>query len=770
MEDTRKPVFLSHKTEDRSIVEKVAAFLEENGIPCWYAPRDIPYGEHYNTEIPDALKNVESVLVFITERTAQSTGVPREVNIALNNNKRVMPIFIDKVPLPSNLEFFLCNTQWIEKYSYESEEEFLINLAGFLEELYQFPTRDEQKYLFLKQPVVYKDSSQSLLYQLPSTEIEQAEQVFIAPPEMEKSLEKLKTERILHISNPHHIGKYTYAISLLKSAGVEEIFEWSKEISLLQITKEKIEKNSGYIIEISGTSNFYANVHENQLEEFMIELRKRESFSIFIDKEGPPPLMNLHSISVSPPQNLSKMLIRHAEQTGFSKELKVKIIEWIDSENGKQMVPEQLYPRDANVYIQKIAKLVVGDISEQELVQSFEENIKKRVKAWFSNTVLQDNPQKQIAFYLSLTVYEGNSYSFIHEKAREIYSLLSEYEDLEPVNGSKFLDRDQYLSSFNAHAVREAKQTDVGKEEITAVRLIFKEDIPYIWRYIWEQYPMYNSLLVNWLRAQLFHNIKSANENVKNILLNLLFQDPLNIRTSVIMPLANSKNPKDRLFAAAILENYSKDEDRRHFVYNMVHSWTSLNNNNRLQWTALVLIGTDLHLSYFPQSLHILRRVYVKSEGKMAFSVQREMEKISRTALYSRDFETLYFRFWEEWLAASSTEEAEEVLKLVLSIFAKSPEIFFYAKTKEADYFFIKLVHHSLKKPFTRKSLEKALESWSGYSILNPKYKNKLVHLLFEVYTSEKVSNKKYLESFISKRVERNKKVYLPIQQQLINM
>lgn len=769
MEETRKPVFLSHKKEDVALVETVGAFLEKNGIPCWYAPRDIPFGGDYNTEIPTVLKNVESVLVFITEKTGHSTGVPREVNIAVNNEKLVIPILIDDIPLPTNLEFFLCNTQWIDKRSYESDEEFLINLAGFLEELHQGKNFNHHIRSGLKQPVVLAGSSNSLLYELASTEIQKTEEVFVPPPDMEKALEKLKKERILHISNPHHIGKYSYAISLLKSAGVEEIFEWSKETSLRQITKEKLKDDSGFIAEVSGTVDFYAEVNENYLEEYIERLRKRNCYSIFIDKIEGSSLINPFSIIASPPQDLNALLINHIKKEFHQKDLQERILQWIQSESGQKLMPDQLYPRDVNTYIHKLKSLVNGEITEQDLVQSSEENIKKRIKSWFNQTLLQDNPIKGIAFYLSLTVHEGNTYSFIHEKARELYALIAEYENRDSETDQFFIERDKYLSTFGAHAVKETRQTDAGKEEFTAVRFIFKEDISYIWLYIWEQFPMFNSLLINWLKTQLYKNKKSADENIKNILSQLLSNDSSTIRTSVLTPLANSENPKDRLFAAAILEQYGMDEDKRYFVFNLVNSWARLNNNNRLQWTALVLIGTNLHLSYYPQSLRLLRMIYEKSEGKMAFSVQREFEKISRTALYSRDFESLYYRFWTDWLAASESD-TEEVLKLILSIFAKFPEILYLSKTNEAHTFLFKLVHHSLKKSYTRSALEGALDSWARYSVTHSKYKKKLVYFLFEIYKFEDHKNKTYLENFINKRAKKNERVYLPIKQQLINM
>lgn len=51
-----KQVFISHSQKDKAIADIICSSLEQAGIDCWIAPRDIPYGTDWAGEIADAIK------------------------------------------------------------------------------------------------------------------------------------------------------------------------------------------------------------------------------------------------------------------------------------------------------------------------------------------------------------------------------------------------------------------------------------------------------------------------------------------------------------------------------------------------------------------------------------------------------------------------------------------------------------------------------------------------------------------------------------------
>ena len=105
-------VFISHASADREeIAAPLSKFLEDAGVRCWIAPRDIPLGDTYPTAIVKGLKNCRCVLVVVTANCAASTEVPKEVELGSKHGKRMIALLMDGTPLPESLEYALSAVQ-----------------------------------------------------------------------------------------------------------------------------------------------------------------------------------------------------------------------------------------------------------------------------------------------------------------------------------------------------------------------------------------------------------------------------------------------------------------------------------------------------------------------------------------------------------------------------------------------------------------------------------------------------------------------------------
>lgn len=92
--------------------------LEEHGIRCWMAPRDIPVGAKYASVITHAIRECKVVVLVFSEFSALSPWVESEVNLAFSNRKSIIPYKIDRSSLGDYEEFYLMlnNRHWIEAY------------------------------------------------------------------------------------------------------------------------------------------------------------------------------------------------------------------------------------------------------------------------------------------------------------------------------------------------------------------------------------------------------------------------------------------------------------------------------------------------------------------------------------------------------------------------------------------------------------------------------------------------------------------------------
>ena len=109
-----RTVFLSYASPDAEVANQVCQYLENHGVACWMAPRDVKPGAAYADAIVRAI-NEASVLVLVLSASAMaSEHVSREVERAASKHKPVVAFRVDAAALSAELEYFLSRSQWID--------------------------------------------------------------------------------------------------------------------------------------------------------------------------------------------------------------------------------------------------------------------------------------------------------------------------------------------------------------------------------------------------------------------------------------------------------------------------------------------------------------------------------------------------------------------------------------------------------------------------------------------------------------------------------
>ena len=107
-------VFISYSSADKATAERICGALEEAGIACWIAPRNIEPGTDYPTALVEAIRSVRVLVLILTEPAAASPHILSEVGHAFNGKKRIIPFRISQKAVPEDLEYFLSLTQWLD--------------------------------------------------------------------------------------------------------------------------------------------------------------------------------------------------------------------------------------------------------------------------------------------------------------------------------------------------------------------------------------------------------------------------------------------------------------------------------------------------------------------------------------------------------------------------------------------------------------------------------------------------------------------------------
>lgn len=115
MEYSAHEVFISFSFKDQAIAETIVnQLLNKYHISCWICTQDIRAGENYKKIIVKAITDAKVLLMIQSESSMRSTEVPKEVSIALNKNKTVIPFVIDNSELSEDLEYDLLTVQRID--------------------------------------------------------------------------------------------------------------------------------------------------------------------------------------------------------------------------------------------------------------------------------------------------------------------------------------------------------------------------------------------------------------------------------------------------------------------------------------------------------------------------------------------------------------------------------------------------------------------------------------------------------------------------------
>ena len=106
-------VFISHSSKDKAIADQLCNALEAKGLKCWIAPRDIVPGSEWAAAISNAINSTKVMLLIYSHNSAQSTQVPKEVNIAEKKGKFIIPYKVDDAELTGAFDYFLTGAHWI---------------------------------------------------------------------------------------------------------------------------------------------------------------------------------------------------------------------------------------------------------------------------------------------------------------------------------------------------------------------------------------------------------------------------------------------------------------------------------------------------------------------------------------------------------------------------------------------------------------------------------------------------------------------------------
>jgi TolB-like protein/Flp pilus assembly protein TadD len=107
-------VFISHASQDIEVASVLCGALEDKGLRCWIAPRNVRAGDSYASAIVQAINSCPIMLLVFSKNAAASPHVLREIERASSKGHLVISVRLDASDLPPDFEYFLSALHWLD--------------------------------------------------------------------------------------------------------------------------------------------------------------------------------------------------------------------------------------------------------------------------------------------------------------------------------------------------------------------------------------------------------------------------------------------------------------------------------------------------------------------------------------------------------------------------------------------------------------------------------------------------------------------------------
>ncbi len=133
--------FISYSSLDEKFAQKLYNDLQDNGVRCWYAPKNMSIGSMIRPAIDKSIRAHDKLLIILSKSSIGSQNVEQEVETALAKEREtggivLFPIRIDNdvMAVESGWPSYVRNsrhigdfTQWIDQSLYEKSLDRLLN-------------------------------------------------------------------------------------------------------------------------------------------------------------------------------------------------------------------------------------------------------------------------------------------------------------------------------------------------------------------------------------------------------------------------------------------------------------------------------------------------------------------------------------------------------------------------------------------------------------------------------------------------------------------
>jgi adenylate cyclase len=104
-------IFISYSSKDREQAQLLTELLASAGLSVWIDQAGIGAATSWSGEISKAITDCTALIVLLSPSSVDSKNVTREVALAFERNKKILPIDLEPVMLPDDFAYHLAGIQ-----------------------------------------------------------------------------------------------------------------------------------------------------------------------------------------------------------------------------------------------------------------------------------------------------------------------------------------------------------------------------------------------------------------------------------------------------------------------------------------------------------------------------------------------------------------------------------------------------------------------------------------------------------------------------------
>ena len=114
-------VFISYASKDRKRILDLVDRLSAAGVSVWIDQMGIEGATMWSQEIVAAIRDCKVLILAISKNSAGSENVVKEVALASEGRKRILPVYLEQAEIPESMAYQLAGIQRVDFF--EGQEE-----------------------------------------------------------------------------------------------------------------------------------------------------------------------------------------------------------------------------------------------------------------------------------------------------------------------------------------------------------------------------------------------------------------------------------------------------------------------------------------------------------------------------------------------------------------------------------------------------------------------------------------------------------------------